>query len=112
MGMCGSWFLSKGGGRRSFAGLKIALGLAKVFERSVEAVAVYDPYLHHALFKGMVKVLSEQAAKVFRFATQERLHEEIIDKGLAKIYQSHLERAANVADEDGVDLKVRLLTRS
>jgi len=98
------------GSRRSFAGLKIALGLAKVFERSVEAVAVYDPYLHHSLFTEIVKVLSEQAAKVFRFAAQERLHEEIIDKGLAKIYQSHLECAANVAEEDGVDLKVKLLT--
>jgi len=98
------------GSRRSFVSLKIALGLAKVFERSVEAVAVYDPYLHHSLFKGIVKVLSEQAAKVFRFAAQERLHEEIIDKGLAKIYQSHLENARRVAEEDGVDLKVRLLT--
>ncbi len=98
------------GSCRSFASLKIALGLAKVFERPVEALAVYDPYLHRSLFKGIVKVLSEQAAKVFRFAAQERLHEEIIDKGLAKIYQSHLERAANVAEEDGVDLKIKLLT--
>ena len=97
------------GSRRSFAGLKIALGLAKVFERSVEAVAVYDPYLHHSLFTEIVKVLSEQAAKVFRFAAQERLHEEIIDKGLAKIYRAHLESAQKIAEENGVDLKITLL---
>jgi len=36
-------------------------------------------------------VLTEKASKVFRFNEQEQLHEEIIDTGLAKIYQSHLE---------------------
>ncbi|MBI2089694.1 MAG: universal stress protein [Deltaproteobacteria bacterium] len=93
----------------SFAGLKTALNLSKALERPVEAVAVYDPYLHRALFSSIVKVLSERAAQVFRFQEQERLHEEIIDRGLAKIYQSHLETAQQMAKEDGVGLKITLL---
>src|SRR5262250_3521788 len=48
----------------------------------------YDPFLHYVAFNGIVSVLSEQASKVFRFKEQEQLHEEIIDTGLAKIYQS------------------------
>ena len=46
------------------------------------------PYLHYAMFNGIVGVLNEKASKIFRFKEQEQLHEEIIDTGLAKIYQS------------------------
>ncbi|MFQ5883419.1 MAG: universal stress protein, partial [Candidatus Methylomirabilales bacterium] len=36
------------GSPESFASLKVALSLGKILERPVEAVAVYDPYLHYA----------------------------------------------------------------
>jgi nucleotide-binding universal stress UspA family protein/Zn finger protein HypA/HybF involved in hydrogenase expression len=97
------------GSPQSFNGLKLAVGLGKALGRPVEAVAVYDPYLHYAMFNGIVGVLSDKAAKVFRFKEQEQLHEEIIDTGLAKIYQSHLEIGRKLAREDGVDLGITLL---
>jgi nucleotide-binding universal stress UspA family protein/predicted Zn-ribbon and HTH transcriptional regulator len=97
------------GSPQSFNGLKLAMGLGKALKRPVEAVAVYDPYLHYAMFNGIVGVLSEKASKVFRFKEQEQLHEEIIDTGLAKIYQSHLEIARKLAREDGVDVSITLL---
>jgi nucleotide-binding universal stress UspA family protein len=97
------------GSPQSFGGLKTALMLGKTFQKSVEAIAVYDPFLHYVAFNGIVDVLSEQAAKVFRFKEQEQLHEEIIDTGLAKIYQSHLEVAREIAHEEGVDLQLTLL---
>src|SRR5205809_7738219 len=61
------------------------------------------------MFNGIVGVLSEKASKIFRFKEQEQLHEEIIDTGLAKIYQSHLEIGKKLAAEDGVDLAITLL---
>jgi nucleotide-binding universal stress UspA family protein len=70
---------------------------------------VYDPYLHYSVFNGIVNVLTEQAAKVFRFEEQNQLHEEIIDTGLAQIYQSHLEVGERMASEDGVTIKKTLL---
>jgi nucleotide-binding universal stress UspA family protein len=97
------------GSPQSFGGLRIALELGKALGRPVEAVAVYDPYLHYAMFNGIVGVLSQEASKVFRFKEQEQLHEEIIDTGLAKIYESHLQVARRVAEQEGVDLKVTLL---
>jgi nucleotide-binding universal stress UspA family protein/predicted Zn-ribbon and HTH transcriptional regulator len=97
------------GSPQSFGGLKTALQLGKTFGKTVEAVSVYDPFLHYVAFNGIVDVLSEQAAKVFRFKEQEQLHEEIIDTGLAKIYQSHLEVARQIADEDGVEIQLTLL---
>lgn len=97
------------GSPQSFCGLKAAIALGRATSRQVEAVGVYDPYLHYAMFNSIVGVLSEKASKIFKFKEQEKLHEEIIDTGLAKIYQSHLEVARTVAAEDGVDLKITLL---
>jgi nucleotide-binding universal stress UspA family protein len=97
------------GSPQSFGGLKTALALAKTFHKSIEAVAVYDPFLHYVAFNGIVNVLSEQAAKVFRFKEQEQLHEEVIDTGLAKIYQSHLEVAKRIAQDEGVEIQLTLL---
>ena len=97
------------GSPESFAGLKTALALGKALNKTVEAVSVYDPYLHYAMFNSIVNVLTEKASRVFKFKEQEQLHEEVIDTGLAKIYQSHLEVARRIADEEGADLKITLL---
>jgi nucleotide-binding universal stress UspA family protein len=97
------------GSPQSFHGLKIGIALSRALGRPLHAVAVYDPYLHYAMFNGIVGVLNEKASKIFRFKEQEQLHEEIIDTGLAKIYQSHLEIGRKLAAEDGVDLAITLL---
>src|SRR6266536_1113811 len=97
------------GSPQSFGAVMKAIDLAKRFGKKVEAIAVYDPYLHYSVFNGIVNVLTEQAAKVFRFEEQNQLHEEIIDTGLAQIYQSHLEVGERMASEDGVAIKKTLL---
>jgi nucleotide-binding universal stress UspA family protein len=97
------------GSPQSFGALMTALDLARQFDKKVEAIAVYDPYLHYSVFNGIVNVLTEQAAKVFRFEEQNQLHEEIIDTGLAQIYQSHLEVGERMAGEKGVAIKKTLL---
>ncbi len=97
------------GSPQSFGALMTAIDLAKTFGKKVEAIAVYDPYLHYSVFNGIVNVLTEQAAKVFRFEEQNQLHEEIIDTGLAQIYQSHLEIGERMGSEAGVAIKKTLL---
>lgn len=107
--MAGDILVAVDGSPQSFAGLRTALRLGRALKKRVEAVAVYDPYLHYAVFNGIVDVLSEKASKVFRFKEQEALHEEIIDTGLAKIYESHLRVARATAADEGVDLDITLL---
>ena len=97
------------GSPQSFGALMTAIDLARTFGKKVETIAVYDPYLHYSVFNGIVNVLTEQAAKVFRFEEQNQLHEEIIDTGLAQIYQSHLEVSERMANEAGVEIKKTLL---
>lgn len=93
----------------SFGGLKTALALGKALNRPVEAISAFDPYFHYAAFHSISGVLNEEAGKVFRFKEQEKLHEEVIDSGLAKIYQSHLDISREVAQEEGWDIKTTLL---
>ena len=97
------------GSPESFAGLNTAIKLGKMLDKEVEAISVYDPYLHYTLFNSIVGVLTEKASKVFKFKEQEKLHEDIIDTGLAKIYQSHLEVARKIALDEDIELKITLL---
>ena len=97
------------GSPHSFGGLKTALALGKAFNKPVEAISAFDPYFHYAAFHSISGVLNEEAGKVFRFKEQEKLHEEIIDSGLAKIYQSHLDVSRDVAQDEGADIKTTLL---
>lgn len=97
------------GSQQSFGVLKTGLDLARRLGAPVHAVAAYDPHFHHVAFRRIAGVLSEEAGRVFRFKEQERLHEEIIDSGLARIYRSHLDVARHVADEEGVSLVCELL---
>lgn len=97
------------GSPQSFGALMTAIDLGKRLGRPVEAVAAFDPQFHYVAFDSIAKVLSPEAASVFRFREQERLHEEIIDSGLAKIYQGHLEVAVGLAREAGAVIATRLL---
>src|SRR5438132_14383830 len=84
----------------SFGGLMTGLTLGKAFNMPVEAISAFDPYFHYAAFHSISGVLNEEAGKVFRFKEQEKLHEEIIDSGLAKIYQSHLDICREIAQTE------------
>ncbi|NGZ02182.1 MAG: universal stress protein UspA [Nitrospira sp. WS238] len=93
----------------SFGGLMTGLALGKAFNMPVEAISAFDPYFHYAAFHSISGVLNEEAGKVFRFKEQEKLHEEIIDSGLAKIYQSHLDISREIAQAEETDVKTTLL---
>ncbi|MBI5903391.1 MAG: universal stress protein [Deltaproteobacteria bacterium] len=97
------------GSPSAYAALMSALTLKKVFGGEVTAMAAFDPFFHQVAFRNIAGALSEEAAKVFRFKEQEKLHDEIIDKGLAKLYQSHLDTAYKVAKARGVEIKTELL---
>ena len=97
------------GSARAFGGLLSALALARLWRVPVEVVAAYDPFFHYVAFNRIAGVLSDEAGKVFRFKDQEKLHEEIIDAGLAKIYEGHLRVAESVAADHGMRITTRLL---
>ncbi len=97
------------GSDQAYGGLLSALALAQAWSVGLQVVAAYDPDFHYVAFERISRVLSEEAGRTFRFADQERLHEEIIDAGLATIYRGHLSVAESIAAEHGVAIETALL---
>ncbi len=97
------------GSPQAFGALRIASALAARLPVTIEAVAAFDPDFHRRAFRSLEGVLSEEAGRVFHFKEQERLHEEIIDAGIAKIYRDHLGTARRIATADGVPIETTLL---
>ncbi len=97
------------GSAKSYGGLLTALSLANAWGVEVKVISAFDPYYHYVAFNRIAGVLSEEASEVFRFKEQEKLHEEIIDSGLAKIYQGHLSVARSIARDHGQEVETVLL---
>lgn len=85
------------GSDHSFTALRKGLVLAQCYQLPVTAVAAYDLALHETIFNSMKNVLSEKADKVFGSEKQEKMHEEIIDDGIKKVYQKSLDKAEEEA---------------
>jgi len=98
------------GSPASFGGLVTAIGLSKVLDCKVEAISVFDPDYHYKAFRSIAGVLTKEAGQMFKFQEQEKLHEEVIDSGLAKIYKAHLETAEAIASERGCRITTKLLS--
>ncbi|MBM2835164.1 MAG: uspA 1 [Candidatus Brocadiaceae bacterium] len=105
----GSAVVAVDGSARSVAGVKSAISFTQRFNLKLDSVSVFDPHYHRVAFGSIAKVLSKEAGQIFRFKEQETLHEEIIDKGLAKIYQGHLDRANRMASDAGIEMNSILL---
>ncbi len=97
------------GSQQSFGGLITGIELSKALNKPLEIISTFDPYFHYAMFNSLTGVLSREASKVFKFEQQEKLHEDIIDKGLAKIYQAHLEISKKIVEEADMECTIRLL---
>ena len=97
------------GSAKSFGVLMTAFVLAERTGAELHAVAASDPHYHSVAFHKIAKGLSQEQGKVFRFQEQERLHEELIDDGIAKIYLSHLKVAADLVDKHDRTLVTKLL---
>jgi nucleotide-binding universal stress UspA family protein len=98
------------GSKQSYAALITGFNLAKHWQLPIKVISAFDPYYHYVAFNKIAGVLSDEAGKVFKFKEQEQLHEEIIDDGLAKIYQGHLDIAEQLAEEFEVTIETQLLS--
>ncbi len=96
------------GSPRSFGALRKAVMLGRRLGAPVHAIATFDPYFHYTAFNKIAVVMNEDARATFRFEEQTRLHEELIDSGLAKIYRSYLEIGRAIAAAQGVELVCEL----
>jgi len=95
----GRYMVCVDGSAYSYRAMRTALVLAQEHHASLFVCSAFDVEYHHAVFGNIKDVLSERAAKVFKFEEQEALHNNIIDKGLLKLSQVHIKRAKVMAEE-------------
>lgn len=93
----------------SYRAAEIGAELVKALDAELHLVSVYDPFFHTVAFRSIARVLSEEAGKIFKFKEQEKLHDQIINDGLAKLYREYLERAGEHVKALGVEPKLHLL---
>lgn len=97
------------GSEQSSRAVEMASELAAKYNLEIELVSVFDPHYHRVAFNGIAKILSGEMGDVFKSEEQEKLHEDVIDKGLEKIYDGHLEIALNKVRNLGLDAETTLL---
>jgi nucleotide-binding universal stress UspA family protein len=107
--LAGTFVVGVDGSPRGYAALRIALALAGTTGARVQVVAAYDPFLHQALFRKLEEVLSENARRVFDTTAQRRLHDDLVDGGIARLYEDYLATARRIAAEAGAEVECRLL---
>lgn len=106
----GRFMVCVDGSSYSYRAMRQALELAQAFDASLFVCSAFDVEYHHVVFNNIKDVLSVQASKVFKFEEQEELHNNIIDKGLLKLCQANLKRAAVMAEEfPGVPITTQIL---
>jgi nucleotide-binding universal stress UspA family protein len=87
------------GSAYSYKAMRVALELAREYGAKLYVCSAFDVEYHHVVFNNIKDVLSVQASKIFKFEEQEELHNNIIDKGLLRLCQANLKRAAVMASE-------------
>jgi nucleotide-binding universal stress UspA family protein len=89
------------GSEEAFDAVKTGARLASMMGGEVTLISVFNPQLHRTVFGLLSRVLSEEAGKVFKFNEQEALHNSIIDRSLAGLYEKYLDRGCDIARDSG-----------
>ena len=97
------------GSENSYNALKRSVEIAKIFNTKVNTVAAYDPYFHTGVFRTIADVLPLEYQKKFNFVAQEKIHDEIIDKGLEKLYFEGLEKGELIAQSMDMQISKKVL---
>ncbi len=106
----GRYLVCVDGSSYSYAAMQVSLELARNTGAKLYVCSAFDGAFHQVVFDNIKGVLSQQAAKVFKFEQQEELHNSIIDKSLLKLAQANIKRAQVMAQEyPEVDVEAQVL---
>ncbi len=87
-----------------------AVQIAGAMKKSVHLTAAYDPDFHTSVFNTMAQNLSPENQEKVGLGDQKKLHDEIIDKGLEKLYANFLCEAKDRFNTNGTAIKTFLVT--
>jgi nucleotide-binding universal stress UspA family protein len=87
-----------------------AIKLGHTMKKAVRMVAVYDPDFHTHVFGAVAESLSSERQKETGLMDQEKLHDDIINDGLGKLYTNFLNEAVQRFSDEDVDVITSLVT--
>jgi len=87
-----------------------AVKLGSAMRKPVRMVAAYDPDFHTHVFGAVAESLSPERQKQAGIAGQEKLHDDIINDGLGKLYTEFLNEALQRFSNEDVDVTTSLVT--
>jgi nucleotide-binding universal stress UspA family protein len=87
-----------------------AIEFGRATKRPVHMIAAYDPDFHTKVFGVMTHSLSPQRQEEVGLAKQEKLHDDIINDGLGKLYKQFLNQAQQRFSDNGSVVKTFLTT--
>lgn len=98
------------GSQQALRAASTAAHLGRALNKPVHMTAVYDPEFHTRVFNAMGQSLSPERQEEVGLAGQEKLHDDIINDGLGRLYESFLTEAWNRIGGNGVDVTKHLMT--
>jgi nucleotide-binding universal stress UspA family protein len=105
----GSILVGIDGSENSYAAMSRAVELAEALDKKIEAVSVYDPFFHSGIFKSISASLPEKSRDCFDLTSQERIHDDVIDKGLKRLYSEGLKKGVQQAEVRGLKVGSEVL---
>ena len=87
-----------------------AAALGSAMDKAVHLTAVYDPDFHTHVFGIMAETLSSESQDQIGLANQEKLHDDIINDGLGKLYAEFLSEARERCSNNGDTIETHLVT--
>lgn len=81
------------GSSSAIAALRVALSFANKFDAELHLIYVFDSSLHKELFGRLKESVINKEGFSFNSKEQEKIHDEFIDKGLARVGRMILDRA-------------------
>ena len=98
------------GSQEALKAAECGAAVARALDKPLHLVAAYDPVFHTHVFGVMARSLSPQRQDQVGLASQERLHDDIINDGLRKLYEQFLQEAQQRLATCGVVLRPFLTT--
>lgn len=106
----GPIFAGVDGSAEALKAVAHAVDLANAMKKPIHLIAVYDPDFHTRVFAAITESLSPEVQQQAGLASQEELHDSIINDGLGKLYADFLSQAQHRFNTNGTTIKTFLLT--
>lgn len=87
------------GSQEALKAAECGAAVARALDKPLHLVAAYDPVFHSHVFGVMARSLSPERQDQVGLASQEKLHDDIINDGLGKLYSQFLLEAEQHLDD-------------